>query len=174
MDLNRLHRTALTVADEAAQYAGTSGHVASACEGWSVADVVRHLIAVQSMEILGQPVSTKPGDEGLADLSPDEVLPAWQALVERLRAIKVDTAPPMLPSLDLLMHAWDIRQGLHRAGLAEPLEFSDDILEVLEDYRARAPEDKIRTPEIFGPEQHAPDDATRTQRFMAWTGRHVA
>ena len=69
------------------------------------------------------------------------------------------------------MHAWDIRWGAVRVGLAANLEFPTELLEWMEDYRDRADEQAIRRPGVFLDPVEPPADATRSERFAAWTGR---
>ena len=58
-----------------------------------------------------------------------------------------------------------------RVGLAANLEFPVELLEWMEDYREHADESAIRQPGIFEPAIEPPADATRSERFAAWTGR---
>ena len=156
----------------------------SACADWSIADVVRHVTGVQA-EYGGSALLGRA--EGASDLTAEhqsvmapgtdfEAVEAWEALATRLRtaaheAGEASFQPLPLATLDMAMHAWDIRWGAVRVGLAANLEFPTELLEWMEDYRDRADEQAIRRPGVFLDPVEPPADATRSERFAAWTGR---
>ncbi len=158
----------------------------SACTEWSIADVVRHVTGVQAAyggsALLGRA-------EGAGDLAADhsrvtapgsdfEAVEAWEVLAARLRSAAHDAdegAFQALPlaTLDMALHAWDIRWGSARVGLAGNLDFPSELLAWMEDYRERAEEAAIRTPAIFAAAVEPPADASRSERFAAWAGRET-
>ncbi|WP_413318127.1 hypothetical protein AA0Z99_13255 [Agrococcus sp. 1P02AA] len=156
----------------------------SACSEWSIADVVRHVTGVQAEHggaaLLGRAlgVHDRSADhQSITTGSSDwEAVEAWEQLSARLRAAAhaaadADFSSLSLAGLDMVMHAWDIRWGAVRVGLASNLEFPAEWLEWMEEYRDRADEGSIRGPGIFQPAVEPPADATRSERFAAWSGR---
>ena len=75
----------------------------------------------------------------------------------------------MFPVADLALHTWDLRQSL-----GEPIELPDDLLALSEGLVTSVPEQMLRRPRGFGPEQHAPAGASRTTKLMAFLGRAVS
>lgn len=156
----------------------------SACSAWSIADVIRHVTGVQAEHAgsallggaRGEHGPETPHDAVMAGGSDFEAVEQWEELAMRLRSAAHDAdeerfaALPM-PTLDMALHAWDIRWGAARVGLAHNLEFPAELLEWMEAYRDGADEDAIRGPGIFQPAIEPPADATRSERFAAWTGR---
>jgi hypothetical protein len=158
----------------------------SACADWSIADVIRHVTGVQA-EYGGGALLGRA--EGAGDITADhstvmapgsdfEAVEAWEMLAARLRSAAHDAdedafhALP-LATLDMALHAWDIRWGSARVGLSGNLDFPAELLQWMEDYRERANEDSIRTPTIFAAAMEPPADASRSERFAAWTGRET-
>jgi|GEM_PF-2651760 len=158
----------------------------SACTDWSIADVIRHVTGVQAEYGAGALLGRA---EGEGDLTADhgtvmahgsdfEAVEAWEVLAARLRSAAHDAdedafrALP-LATLDMALHAWDIRWGSARVGLAGNLDFPAELLEWMEDYRERANETSIRKPTIFGAAMEPPADASPSERFAAWTGRET-
>ncbi|WP_404312517.1 hypothetical protein LG314_01270 [Agrococcus terreus] len=158
--------------------------LASACADWSIADVVRHVTGVQQEHagaaLLGFAEGagrlTAEHDSVTVDVADLEAVEAWEQLAARLRNAAVeagDDAFHALPlaTLDMALHAWDVRWGSARVGLAENLEFPLELLEWMEEFRERANEETIRRPGIFAAPVEPPADATPSERFAAWTGR---
>lgn len=156
----------------------------SACSDWSIADVVRHVTGIQAEHggaaLLGRALGandlTAEHQAVTTDSSDWEAVEQWEALAAQLRtaAHEADEEafhPLPLATLDMALHAWDIRWGAVRVGLASNLEFPTDLLDWMEAYRERANEEAIRKPGIFGQPVEPPADATRSERFAAWTGR---
>lgn len=156
----------------------------SACSDWSIADVVRHVTGVQAeyggSALLGHALGgsglTADHQAVMGDATDWEAVEAWEQLATQLRtaaheASEDDFRALPLATLDMALHAWDIRWGAVRVGLAANLEFPAELLEWMEDYRERADEDAIRKPGIFQAPVEPPADATRSERFAAWTGR---
>ncbi len=74
----------------------------------------------------------------------------------------------LFPIADLALHTWDLRQSL-----GESIELPDDLLSLSEGLVTSVPEQMLRRPRGFGPEQHAPAGASRTTKLMAFLGRTV-
>ncbi|WP_405219279.1 hypothetical protein [Agrococcus sp. Ld7] len=156
----------------------------TSCSEWSIADVVRHVTGVQAdhagAALLGRERTEQDAlaeHRSVTTASSDwESVEAWETLAVQLRTAAHDAAEEAfaslpLPTLDMALHAWDIRWGAVRVGLAANLEFPAELLEWMEEYRERADESAIRGPGIFEPAIEPPADATRSERFAAWTGR---
>ncbi|WP_072314495.1 hypothetical protein [Agrococcus sp. Marseille-P2731] len=156
----------------------------SACSEWSIADVVRHVTGVQAEyggavllgRALGENGLTADHQSVTTGSSDWEAVEAWEQLATKLRraahdATEADFSSLSLAGLDMVMHAWDIRWGAVRVGLAANLEFPAGWLEWMEQYRERADEGSIRGPGIFQAAVEPPADATRSERFAAWSGR---
>jgi uncharacterized protein (TIGR03086 family) len=75
----------------------------------------------------------------------------------------------MFPIADLALHTWDLRQSL-----GESIELPDDLLTLSEGLVQSVPEQMLRRPRGFGPEQLAPAGASRTTKLMAFLGRAVS
>lgn len=158
----------------------------SACTDWSIADVIRHVTGVQAEYGAGALLGGAEGERHLdaehdAMMAPGtdfEAVETWESLAARLRSAAHDadeSAFRALPlaTLDMALHAWDVRWGSARVGLAANLEFPTELLEWMEEYRDRADEAAIRRPTVFGSAVEPPADATRSERFAAWTGRET-
>ena len=156
----------------------------SGCEDWSIADVIKHVASVQAEHggraLLGGSLSTATAGPLHRDITTDEgdfeAVERWEQLATQLRtaahaADEEAFASLPLATLDMALHSWDIRWGAAHVGLAGNLEFPLSLLEWMEDYRERAPEEAIRMPGIFMPPVDPPSGATRSERFAAWTGR---
>ncbi|MCR8670923.1 maleylpyruvate isomerase N-terminal domain-containing protein [Agrococcus sp. HG114] len=155
----------------------------SACTDWSIADVIRHVVGVQAEQggraLLGgeEPEGQPRQHRDLMAPGGDfEAIDRWEELAARLRSAALDAAEDdfaQLPmaTLDLALHAWDIRWAAARVGLAGNLEFPSDLLEWMEEFREHASEEAVRSPGIFMPAVEPPAGATRSERFVAWSGR---
>lgn len=75
----------------------------------------------------------------------------------------------LFPIADLALHTWDLRQSL-----GESIELPDDLLALSEGLVTSVPEQMLRRPRGFGPEQHAPAGCSRTTKLMAFLGRTVS
>lgn len=155
------------------------------CEGWTSLDVLGHLgssIGFGISVLQGQQ-PTWPEADRPADLVSGEPAAYWQAIADRARSalegadldLEMDT--PMgrrtigdrlaFPAVDLYVHAWDIGTT---AGV--PVVVPADVIELAHRHIDPFPEDVVRGPQgSFGPEVEPPDDATDSERFLAWTGR---
>ncbi|WP_347755729.1 hypothetical protein [Agrococcus sp. ProA11] len=156
----------------------------TSCSEWSIADVIRHVTGVQAdhagAALLGRERAaheTVTDHQSVMAASTDwDSVEAWEELAAQLRTAAHDAAEEAfdslpLATLDMALHAWDIRWGAVRIGLAANLEFPVELLAWMEHYRERADESAIRRPGIFEPAIEPPADATPSERFAAWTGR---
>ena len=72
-----------------------------------------------------------------------------------------------IPVIDLYVHAWDLA-----ATIGVSLEIPSDLIDYAHAYIDPLPEGMIRgAGRAFSPETPPTDDATPTDRFIAWTGR---
>ncbi len=158
----------------------------SACADWSIADVIRHVTGVQAEYGASALLGAAEGEGHLAAehdavMAPGtdfEAVELWESLAARLRSAAHDADEDAfsglpLATLDMALHAWDVRWGSARVGLAANLEFPAELLEWMEEYRERANESAIRKPTVFRAAVEPPADATRSERFAAWTGRET-
>jgi uncharacterized protein (TIGR03086 family) len=156
----------------------------SACSEWSIADVVRHVTAVQSAHAGAALLGRTPGERdpsadhrsAMAGGGDFEVIDAWEALAAQLRRAAHEAGEDAFSALalatfDMALHAWDIRWAGVRVGLGANLEFPDALLAWMERYRERADDAVIRAPGVFGAAIEPPADATPSERIAAWTGR---
>lgn len=150
----------------------------SACEDWSIGQVIRHVIHVHRELTLPLLSGEDPGRMlGMLDIADDAGPDAWRSLAMGIREIAQSRDELSdrfaLPTFVTLVHAWDIRAGLVAEGLGEPLEIDTRTLNWIEAFKKHAPEQLVRRPGMFAPEQRIGEDASPTAKFMAWTGRAV-
>jgi len=172
---DRFDRVAAAVADDAWDNP-------SPCEGWTAADVVRH-VADTERELVGR-LGLADVAEPAADVHPREawreVRPVVQGLLDdpstaghaydgyfgpTTFAATIDT----FYCLDLLVHGWDLARA---AGLADLESLPAD--EVTATFDAVRPlGDNLRQPGVCGPELEPPPGADEQTRFLAFLGRRV-
>lgn len=70
------------------------------------------------------------------------------------------------PAMDLHLHAWDLGRTI-----GSDIELPDEVAGFVHATLDPMPEDRMRSPGVFGPVVAAPADATTTEALMAWTGR---
>ena len=152
------------------------------CDGWTVADVIDHLITTQRDFLR---------DRGVApELDTESGSPAdrFAAVSEAMQSALDDPSvaderydgffgPTTIAdtvdsfySLDLLVHGWDIAAA---AGMSDRLTLDDADI----DHFRRQLEpagDNVRMPGIFGPEVDPGPNPSASQAFIAWTGRSPA
>lgn len=148
---------------------------ASPCEGWTAADVVRHVVDSQRafLDRQGVPAGDVPADP------PDAVWLAHRATVDRLLADGTGdrefdgffgrtTIGDNLASFygfDLVVHRWDLARA---AGVA--CRFSDAELDQLE-ASLNAFGEHLYDPGVCARPVPVPDDAPRQDRLLALMGR---
>lgn len=180
LPLRELYLDALELFTAEALAASDSLGLPSACEGWTIADVVLHAVATQRGNVIaplageGEPV----GAAGRADLPYVRAIGAWERTArEAMAAVDAcdEASPPLLylPTMDLVMHAWDIRWGIARIGLADRLDLPESLLAFAEGLPSRLDDSRVRMPGVFADAQPAPAGASRTEAIMAWAGRVV-
>lgn len=154
----------------------------SPCEGWTAADVVRH-VADTERELVGR-LGLADVPEPEPDLHPRE---AWREIRPVVEALLDDPTtaghtydghfgPTTLAQtidtfycLDLLVHGWDLARA---AGLADLEAMPAD--EVTASFEAMRPfSETLRTPGVCGPELEPPAGADEQTRFLAFLGRRV-
>ncbi|SDR95459.1 DinB family protein [Agrococcus carbonis] len=158
----------------------------TACSEWSIADVVRHVTAVQSAHAGAALLGRVPGEReesadhraAMAAGGAFEVIDVWEALAAQLRHAAHEADEDAFSSLalatfDMALHAWDVRWAGVRVGLGANLDFPDALLAWMDRYRERADDTVIRAPGVFGPALEPPADATPSERIAAWTGRQA-
>ena len=146
----------------------------SPCEGWSVGDVVDHVVGTQR-DFLGAHVDLGPGP---TTSDPAQRWAAHRELVAEVLPSMVDVAyeTPFGPStvgrtmntfygFDLIVHRWDIATG---AGL--PARLSDEELDILEAVVPTFGEHLYAEGICKGPLDVGPD-ADRSARVLAVLGR---
>jgi len=143
------------------------------CDGWTVADVIDHVVSTELDFLTERGVDT-------ADTARDfpSVAAAMQSALDDpvLATASYDGwfGPTTLAEtvdnfycLDLVLHRWDIAAAVP---LADHM-----IIDEREAERCQlllAPMgDNVRMPGIFGPALDVADDASVQQRFLGWTGR---
>jgi uncharacterized protein (TIGR03086 family) len=72
------------------------------------------------------------------------------------------------PVFGLTIHVWDVYHSQHQS-----VELSEDLLAFCREVVESVPEGQLRRPGLFGPAQPVPEDATPTDRLMAYAGRPV-
>ena len=148
---------------------------ATPCEGWTVADVLQHVVDT-NRDFLGKHLDlAEPTGDPVAD---------WQAVAALTQAAMADgradrtfegyfgpttvaEAIDRFYGMDLLVHRWDIARG---AGLVEHEQLDDaDAAHYLA--AARSNGDALRMEGICGPEVAAPADASVGEQLLAFLGR---
>ena len=164
----------------------TSWTAPSPCEGWTAVQVLAHVTGT-----VGKALAVLTGGDSYGgtpaagdDTAPDEVLPRWamardaarEALgaADLTRTLETPRGTESLgtalgfPTSDIACHAWDIA-----AATDQPREFPDTLTAQVRRQVGSLPEERLRVPGLFGPEQPAPADASESDRIMAWLGRVV-
>ncbi len=153
---------------------------ASTCAGWTLRDVVRHILDTQRGALT--PVGLTIPDCPAVD---DDPVAAWVHTRDAMQDILDDPARANLEydghfgrtdlassirsfyCLDLIVHAWDIA---HPTGLDDSI--ADEDLDFVEAFIAEMG-DNIRMDGVCGPEVQVPADADRQTKVLAQLGRTV-
>lgn len=168
-----------------ARIPGDAWDNASPCAGWTVRDVVGHVIGTMTEAaavLRGEPLSRDPSVPG--DAAGDDPVAALRAVSAAAReAVKTanlsqPTETPhgrrtvaealAFPTADLIVHAWDVGHATKQS-----LLLPDELLAHVVRTSEQVPEEILRGPGLFGPAQPVADDADDTTRVMAWLGRDV-
>ena len=150
----------------------------STCEGWTVREVVRHLVQTQREFLTGRGVDL--GEEPDADADPAA---AWRAHAARVAAAVADPAvaeqrydghfgPTTVGATleqfyvwDMVVHRWDVARAVGAAS-----SFTDEELDRIEaDADSFGP--ALYMDGICRPAVEPPADADRTTRVLARLGR---
>lgn len=154
--------------------------IPSTCDGWTVRDVVRHLIDTERSSLA--PVGLSISDGPSVD---DDPAAAWIHTRDGMQEILDDPARADLEydghfgrtnlassmgsfySLDLIVHAWDIAHptGLDDAIADQDLDFVVGFIEQMGE--------NIRMDGVCGPAVEVPESADRQARVLAQLGRRV-
>lgn len=157
----------------------------SACDGWTALDVLGHVgqIAEVGIEVFaGRPPrppspSPHPGEHVAGDPAAywsdrSTGVRAGLGDVDLARVIETPAGPRTVadglafPAIDLFVHAWDIARVS-----GSDVVIPDDVIEFAHTYLDPIPDERKRTPGLFGAAVEPPADATPTEAFLAWTGR---
>ena len=136
--------------------------------GWSIRDLVVHTTG-SAAKIVALVEGGSPGS-----VDSDDPAAQLRELAARLRdalaCADVGALQEALrfPIFVLTIHAWDVYRSQHR-----PVELPDDLVGFCRQAVESVPEDQLRRPGLFGPAQPVSDDATPTDRLMAYVGRSV-
>ncbi|AYJ47158.1 TIGR03086 family metal-binding protein [Rhodococcus sp. P1Y] len=155
--------------------------IPSTCDGWSVRDVVRHIIDTEKGAL--KPVGLSIPDGPTVD---DDPAAAWAHTRDAMQEILDDPARANLEydghfgrtdlassigsfySLDLIVHAWDVA---HPAGVDSVIDGQD--LDFVEAFIAQMG-DNIRMEGVCGPAVEVPEDSDRQTKVLAQLGRDAA
>ncbi|MBO0852845.1 MAG: TIGR03086 family protein [Nocardia sp.] len=161
-------------------------YMASNLDGWTVRDLIAHVTGsatkivtlIEGGALWGR---SEPAD-WMVD-NPAEVLrDLRRRMVESLPDADVD-APRRTPQQDgdvplrsalaypisdLAIHAWDLHRSQGRL-----VDLPDRVLAFISGLVESVPEDILRRPGGFGPQQDVPDGASPTTKLMAFLGRAV-
>jgi uncharacterized protein (TIGR03086 family) len=153
-------------------------NAATPCAGWTVTDVVSHVVETQR-DLLGRMGFDQPVIDGL------DPLHAWPVIRTAMTAALHDpehsshryegffgpttfaATVDQFYTFDLAIHRWDIARaaGMPEHETIEP----DEIDRIRRD--AAGFGDAMRMPGVIGPEVTAPTDASDQERLLAWLGR---
>lgn len=166
-------------------------NAASACELWTVRDVVGHVI--WGLEVLRHHATDQeypertgpPGSENPGELAGDDPLAGWRAAREATAAVLTDEildrpAPPRflanrpdakvtdvleLSTFDTLVHTWDVGSALGMDVHLEPnlVARSFTLARLI----------IVRSPSTFGPRLPPPPGADQQTRLLTFLGRSV-
>lgn len=149
------------------QIPSDSWDLPSNLEGWSIRDLVVHttgsvtkiVTLVEGGEAPQEPSEPKQSLHDLAARLRDALAGAdLAALQDALR----------FPVFGLTIHAWDVYRSQHL-----PVELPENLVAFCRQVVESVPEDQLRRPGLFGPAQPVSEDATATDRLMAYVGRPV-
>jgi uncharacterized protein (TIGR03086 family) len=187
---DRFRRLADRFATIAAAVPADRWDAPSPCDGWTVAEVVDHIVTTQRdflarMEFVPDPPAAPEASDAASDDPPLATAADWEPVRSIIQAALDDPAvadhgydgyfgPTTFAdtidafyTMDLLVHGWDIARG---AGMTELEAFDPaDIDRCLAGLESAG--DTVRTPGIFGPPVEVGPDASDQDRFLAWTGR---
>lgn len=153
----------------------------SACEGWSVQEVVQHIVTTEA-DFLSQRVQPVDGLDVSADASPIDAWPAVRAAMQAalddaavastvfdgyFGPTTVEAVIDRFYTMDLIVHRWDIASAL---GLSDHATLTADEVAAVRAALVGL-EAAMRSPGLFGPELAAAEDADEQTRLLAYIGR---
>jgi uncharacterized protein (TIGR03086 family) len=153
-------------------------------EGWSVRDLVGHATGSAAKIVALVEDGKVWGRSEPADWICEDPVARLRELAARLQD-DLPLADPDAPRLspqgevplrraltypvsDLALHSWDVHRSQGRL-----VELPENLLTFCHELVQSVPEDMLRRPGGFGPAQSAPEDATPTERLLAYLGRSV-
>lgn len=190
-DLPALLDAGLDLFAEQVRHIDTGWDLPTPCAGWTVRDLVGHVLSTMAagdLILRGQPVPPapdQPGDAVDPQSGPEQVGQRVAELAEHFRASlagadleqtrETPAGPRTLadglafPIVDLAVHSWDLASALGRR-----IELPAELLAYADSFARSVPAEVTRRPGVFGPELVPGDDASATERLMAYLGReHV-
>jgi uncharacterized protein (TIGR03086 family) len=162
--------------DAAEQIPAESWDQASNLDGWSSRDLVVHTTGSAAKLVW----LAEGGEVWQGPSEPDDPVAQLHGLAVRLKdalaradlsAMRGDVPLRQalrFPVFGLTIHVWDVYRSQHQS-----VELSEDLLAFCREVVESVPEDQLRRPGLFGPAQPVPEDATPTDRLMAYAGRPV-
>src|SRR5271165_50296 len=158
------------------QIPSASWDLPSNLEGWSIRDLVAHTTGTAAKIVaLVEGAKAWEGSSEPDDWKSDDPAGQLRGLAARLHDALAEadldalTQALTFPIVGLTIHNWDVYRSQHR-----PLELPEDLFSFCRQAADSVPEDELRRPGLFGPAQSVPEDATPTDRLMAYFGRPVA
>jgi uncharacterized protein (TIGR03086 family) len=158
----------------------------STCDKWTARELVGHVLVVTQNAVTvlegGAPdFAARPDLAATAGEDPRASFrQVDQAARSALQSADLDAVmeTPMgempvrkrlaFPGMDLHLHSWDLGRTI-----GVDVELPEEIARFTHEAIEPMPQERVRSEGVFGPEVAAPDDATPTERLMAWTGRQV-
>ncbi|MGA9873396.1 MAG: TIGR03086 family metal-binding protein [Rhodococcus sp. (in: high G+C Gram-positive bacteria)] len=175
---DRYRRLAQRLTDRVEAVPANKWDTASTCAGWTVRDVVVHLVDTQrgAVEPVGLSIPEGPSPGGNPTAAWVFTRNAVQDILDDPKRAHLEYDGHFGPtdlassigsfySLDLIVHAWDIA---HPLGLDDTIEDRD--LDFVEHFVAQMG-DNIRMDGVCGPAVEVPDDADRQTKVLAQLGR---
>jgi len=184
--VERFQRAQALFGDRVDAVPAASWDVPTALSGWSVRDLVRHLVDEQrwAPPLLAGQTPAQVGDQFAGDALGDDPVGAWESASDQ--ALTAFAAPDALQrtvvlsygetpaadycaemTADLVVHAWDLA---HAIGGVERLD--DRLVAWTLDY-AEEHLDGSGKPGVFGAAVDVPDDADPQTRLLARYGRRT-
>jgi uncharacterized protein (TIGR03086 family) len=166
-----------------AECAPTTLDLRSPCEGWTVRDVINHVVTGNLRTLAWTHDETGPPNE--EDRLAGDPSAAFDASFLRVRARLADLAARGVPvrtpfaelnaerivemrCTELVVHAWDVARAT-----AQPTDFVPELCERLERVARANIEGLDRSASPFGAEQDPPPSASAADRLAAFFGRSV-
>jgi len=175
---DRYRRRAATMTDRIARVAEDGWDAATPCEGWTVTDLVQHLVDTTGM-FLGFIGKDPPGGPSVTDdpvgafaaarqamqAALDEPATAGQGYDGLFGPTTLEQSVDGFLSVDLVIHGWDLARATGQDEGMDP----DDVRRVHEALQPMG--DKLRSPGAFGPEIEPPSGADAQTRLLCFLGR---